>query len=322
MAVFDFIAKLIGNDGSSPFELKNGRGLVNDDLEVLQAQYTLGVESQFLGRKPFLIRGGEITATGAPGLYDVAEALVFIKDTIALVPAQSAVALTADTYLHFDTDAGDPWEDLLSRSFAAGTSPSAGVRQYKFKISETLPSSGAYNMGVPINQSNWLRTIKDIRRSEVVPVGAIQPYDGSSANFDASGKGLGDLRGWALCDGQTITFDGSSVTLPNLKGRVPVHLDSSQTEFDVLNKQGGNKNLQQHSHLLAKNVNITSGNEVSPTNLNYLAFDYSASADNAYQFQGTDFEPDLLKSKDSGTGDSGNLQPYHTLLFVKYLGIE
>jgi microcystin-dependent protein len=67
--------------------------------------------------------------------------------------------------------------------------------------------------------------------------------------------------GWLLCEGQAVsrtTFarlfdaigttygngDGSTTfTLPNLKGRVPVGRDTSQTEFDVLGESGGDKTV-------------------------------------------------------------------------------
>jgi microcystin-dependent protein len=65
--------------------------------------------------------------------------------------------------------------------------------------------------------------------------------------------------GWLLCDGTAVSRttysdlfaitsttygvgDGSTTfNLPNLKGRVPVGLDTSQTEFDVLGETGGAK---------------------------------------------------------------------------------
>jgi len=325
MALIDFIAKLIGNDLSNPFELKNGRGLVWDDFEALQAQFTIGVESQLYGKKPFLLRGGEITSAGS-GLYNIAEALVFIGDNIALVPPQNNIALTDNTFLHYNTDAGDPWTDAFPRSFASGTSPRAGIRRYKFKISETLPSA-PYDIGVPITQAGWLRTISDIRREEATPIGAIQPIDASTSDFDATtGKGIGNYRGWVLCNGQTTTFAGVSVTLPNLKGRVPVHLDDSQTEFDTLNKSGGLKThqltvneLPAHKHYLASAGNHT----------DFLAIDNQMvtmndfAGDTAYTLKGNINPANLGNSSIVGANEPhNNLQPYHTLLFAKYLGLE
>ena len=41
--------------------------------------------------------------------------------------------------------------------------------------------------------------------------------------------------------------DGSTTfNLPNLKGRVPVGKDSSQTEFDTIGETGGSKYIQDH----------------------------------------------------------------------------
>jgi microcystin-dependent protein len=80
------------------------------------------------------------------------------------------------------------------------------------------------------------------------PAGVISMYGGSTAP-----------SGWLLCDGSAVSRttyarlfsaigtkygsgNGSTTfNLPNFKGRVPVGLDSSQTEFNSLNKKGGEK---------------------------------------------------------------------------------
>jgi microcystin-dependent protein len=82
----------------------------------------------------------------------------------------------------------------------------------------------------------------------VVPCGAVLPFAGTSIPSN-----------WLLCDGSAVsrstysdlfskigtTFgsgDGSTTfNLPNLKGKVPVGLDASQTEFDTLGETGGAK---------------------------------------------------------------------------------
>lgn len=81
----------------------------------------------------------------------------------------------------------------------------------------------------------------------VNPTGAVLPYAGSTAP-----------TGYLLCDGSTFngdqfpelrdvvgdtygTHSGTSYYLPNLKGRIPVGRDSSQTEFDALGETGGAK---------------------------------------------------------------------------------
>ena len=81
-----------------------------------------------------------------------------------------------------------------------------------------------------------------------VPLGGIVQYAGEVAP-----------NGWLICDGSAVSRetysdlyavigttygvgDGSTTfNLPNLKGRVPVGLDSSQTEFDTLGETGGEK---------------------------------------------------------------------------------
>lgn len=88
----------------------------------------------------------------------------------------------------------------------------------------------------------------------IIPTGLITPFGGASAP-----------DGFLLCDGANVSRttyadlfavigtnygvgDGSSTFgLPNLKGRVPVGLDTGQTEFNTLGKSGGSK-----THTLTK----------------------------------------------------------------------
>lgn len=102
------------------------------------------------------------------------------------------------------------------------------------------------------------------------PVGTITAYAGSSAPTN-----------WLLCDGAAVSRttyaalfavisttygagDGSTTfNLPNIKGKVPVGLDSAQTEFDALNEQGGSKtSTAPHTHAVDHDhasFNATSG---------------------------------------------------------------
>lgn len=86
--------------------------------------------------------------------------------------------------------------------------------------------------------------------SAVVPIGGITPYAGSAAPTN-----------WLLCDGATVSQatyatlysivghtygadpGGGNFILPNLKGKVPVGINSAEAEFDTRGETGGAKTV-------------------------------------------------------------------------------
>lgn len=105
--------------------------------------------------------------------------------------------------------------------------------------------------------------------TDSTPVGTILPFAGSSAP-----------TGYLICDGSAVSRttyanlfavigttygagDGSTTfNLPNLKGSVPVGLDTTQTEFNTLGKTGGAKThtlttseLPAHTHSISSDGN-------------------------------------------------------------------
>lgn len=78
-------------------------------------------------------------------------------------------------------------------------------------------------------------------------------------------------------------------------GRVPVGVDTSQTEFNTVEKIGGSKYLQKHSHNVQWQYTGASGSTAAILN-------YSGST---------------IPTENAGTGDSGNLQPYITCYMWK-----
>lgn len=146
-----------------------------------------------------------------------------------------------------------------------------------------------------------------------LPIGSIIPYSGTTAP-----------EGYSICDGKELnretykelfsiigtTFgngDGTSTfNLPDLKGRISVGLDSSDTDFDSLGKTGGSKYLQKHSH---KQIAFDSwGSGVVATHLGTDALAGMTSSNQAYVGGRSTLE--------AGTGNSGNLQPYIVLNYI------
>lgn len=151
-----------------------------------------------------------------------------------------------------------------------------------------------------------------------VSIGTIIPY---------AGETIPD--GYLLCDGSAVSReiyallyyvigttygdgDGSTTfNLPNLKGRVITGLDSTQTEFDTLGETGGSKNLQEHNHQLREAEDKEFKGFV--TTAYSGAMGWRVSQDSAINSGG-----ELLYNytKNTGTGDSGNLQPYIVLKYI------
>jgi microcystin-dependent protein len=156
----------------------------------------------------------------------------------------------------------------------------------------------------------------------LVPPGTVTQFAGATAP-----------TGYLLCQGQslsTTTFgnlfnvigytyggSGSSFTLPNLRGRVPVGLDPSQTEFDARGETGGAKThtlslgeMPVHNH--SRGVITTGGSPVNPG-----TFISSASASVYYANDGGGYTADGVGTSNAGGGAAhNNLQPYIVLNYI------
>lgn len=85
-------------------------------------------------------------------------------------------------------------------------------------------------------------------------------------------------------------------------GRVPVGVDTTQTEFSTVEKTGGSKYLQKHSH--------------NYTRAPLYAAEWSGAQDVLAQNISTG-SAITATTNNAGTGDSGNLQPYITCYMWK-----
>lgn len=127
---------------------------------------------------------------------------------------------------------------------------------------------------------------------DTLPIGSIVPYTSDTIP-----------ENWLLCNGQAVSRttysilfgiigttygvgDGSTTfNLPNLKGKVAVGKDSTQTEFDTLGETGGNKTVS-HTHELSNGyaqIQIRSEGQVQYNEVNVGANTWVAN----YQGAGT-----------------------------------
>lgn len=136
-----------------------------------------------------------------------------------------------------------------------------------------------------------------IKALDGMPIGAIIAYPSNNIP-----------NGWLECNGSTITstnypelYDLIGGTLPNLKGRVIVGQDTSQTEFDTLGETGGSKALQEHTHNLGGQAVALNGTHQQVQNTGMTG---------GGMWGPSTFGLNTSNTATAGTGNSGNLQPY------------
>jgi len=149
--------------------------------------------------------------------------------------------------------------------------------------------------------------------------------------------------GWLLCNGAAVSRttydalfaaisttygagDGSTTfNVPNLKGRVPVGLDSGQTEFDSLGETGGAKThtlasaeMPIHTHTQDAHVHEQNVSANPSSGGNGIRQDYDADVVGASAYtQGINTQSATATNQNSGSGGAhNNLQPYITLNFI------
>lgn len=151
--------------------------------------------------------------------------------------------------------------------------------------------------------------------------------------------------GWLIADGATVSRstysalfavlgttygagDGSTTFgLPNLKGKVPVGRDASDTAFDTIGETGGSKtsalvvaNLPAHTHTASSTTTITNGDLVVRQ---FGGGDAKLTANSTYGPYNTSTITASTSTSVSGggngtaTGDTfSNLQPYIALNYI------
>jgi microcystin-dependent protein len=136
-------------------------------------------------------------------------------------------------------------------------------------------------------------------------------------------------KGWALCNGQSLpinqnqalfallgtTFGGNGQTtfnLPNLRGRIPIHMGNGHTLGEAAGSTSVTVNVQQlPTHIHGLMVNSANSNSANPGN-NFLG-----NANNMYAgVQSlTTMNPGTITSV-GGSQPHNNMMPYLTLNFI------
>lgn len=164
----------------------------------------------------------------------------------------------------------------------------------------------------------------DLSDRDTSPIGTIHSY-----------AGLTEPKHWLFCDGRELSrldykklFDVIGITygegdgnttfnLPDLRGRIPVGVDSAQEEFTEVGKSGGKK---EHNHNLSSGYAMLKFNKGSATG-GYVAKTASSYKTDVkvYQSKAATADTDNMTEgvQLGGTTDNSDvLQPYLVLNYI------
>lgn len=170
--------------------------------------------------------------------------------------------------------------------------------------------------------TNWVETTiaamaAGAASGDTLPIGSIVPYGSSTAPAN-----------WLVCDGSAVSRttyaslfavigtsygsgDGSTTfNLPNLKGRVPVGYNSSETEFDTMGETGGEK----------KHTLIIDEMPSHKHNINYAPPASSGGQGNAYVYGTKEDDNNAMILAAGGDQPHNNLQPYQVVCYIIKVG--
>lgn len=154
-----------------------------------------------------------------------------------------------------------------------------------------------------------------------VPVGTIIMYaPENTSEFDLSGLGIAgtNVEGWAICNGNSGTYNSVAYTTPDLKGRFVVGYDPSDTDYDTIGETGGQKDVTEllaHTHFTLADQSVSGGGSV--TNTTQMVRELTSSGDLSYTAIATSTAATVAKTSSVGVATPDNRPPYYTVLYIK-----
>lgn len=191
------------------------------------------------------------------------------------------------------------------------------IDEYKDLVDLTITDKTATYSISPQNVGDMLKDLADlvpVVSSTTVPLGSITMYAPANpaTEFDASGLGLtgSAVEGWAICNGNSGTYNSIAYTTPDLKGKFVVGWNPSDTDYDAVGETGGAKTVT---------LDVTQ----IPSHTHNTQFKASQADLDEAGISGILMNRDTTWNSTAATSSAGgglaheNRPPYYTVLYIK-----
>lgn len=306
---------------------------------------------------------GDLTVTGTLNTVNetnlaVEDAFIYLNDGSTITNPDLGIAgnyndgtykhagmfrdATDGTFKFFQGYTEEPGADI---NVAHASYQDAPVKALKVQLTQTT-GTAPLTVASTTKVSNFNSDLLDDQEgSWYSPPGMVSMFAGSSAP-----------SGWVLCDGSAISrttyanlFSAIGTTygsgngsttfnVPNLKGKVPIGLDSADSSFDSLGETGGHKETQSHTHSGDAHTHtgttategahthnyvdytpdggaaVNFGSQYTVGGLTYYTRTTQAGSAHSHTF--TTSGASAASTGSFGGGNAGNLQPYIVLNYI------
>ena len=188
------------------------------------------------------------------------------------------------------------------------------IAEYKALVDVNITNKTVNYSISPQNVGDMLKILADlvpVVSSTNVPVGTITMFAPANpaTQFDASGLGItgSAVEGWAICNGNSGTYNTIAYTTPNLKGKFVVGWDPSDVDYDVIGETGGAKVVTLNATQIPAHVHPTTA--IIAT---------GGASDFGFEHVNTGTTGIRNTNENVGGGSAHeNRPPYYTVLYIK-----